>query len=655
MTSLSFYKGESISFLFEASTSDGTAIDLKEYLIVVECFTPFSTKISKRISEVEGTSFEVELSSIETAGLNAGSLNLLVSLSKGSTRIIGKTIVCRVLDPYMSCTEVGNLIHEAATEKVQLGLSLEKKSFDFNIQLGTYLSNGSTMPSIKTVDANSLLGQGDISIATDGQSAELDASSFALHPTKYNTAYFELETDLTLVEKAASQALSCYTQLVLYYKNRSKGRVKLILPTSNAYIYFQSQSCYLDANQMAKIVIKAVGLMRIIGLELQLLEGGDVPQGGGSEQGKDPEESETLPNPTLSVPPYQKEPLSSVYIRLNPSLASVNGEGYNVLARDWDDPRGTFSNGGENKSTYASRIIGEYEWTLENWKMCYHPTRNYKNYIVDQALLDESGIAMTEQASNELNGCYAFGGAATARLFTGLEFYSAADQKVALTGWKIPTIDDYCQLLGMIGSDLSPTNVMKHLFVASNDSELPWISSFNTAADSGDLLGARLIPCGHKRNTTLANGGKIYQFGERMAYGVDAPLDSESEATPVICFNMAAGAKVGSIVFDNQPNLPQNESVKFWQRNYRFCRALTDDELGYRLWRDDMNDRIVVTSLTDAQPVNTNELEKGLLRGLTVRWMNEDKTKVIAPLSKLLEVVDKTQNGGGYDWYGFEY
>jgi len=73
----------------------------------------------------------------------------------------------------------------------------------------------------------------------------------------------------------------------------------------------------------------------------------------------------------------------------------------------------------------------------------------------------------------------------------------------------------------------------------------------------------------------------------------------------------------------------------------------------YKLWIDEVNDSIIVTTLNNPQPENTIELEKGLLRGLAVRWLNEDKTKVLAPLSKLKAEIDKTHNDGGYGWYGW--
>ena len=482
-----------------------------------------------------------------------------------------------------------------------------------------------------------------------------------------------------------------------------------------------------------------------------------------------------LPEPEYTLPDYVIEPVESRYFRLNPSITSLNGEGYNVYAADWDKTPVEFSNGGENLGTYPTRRIGEMEIMLSNWKMKYHKDRNYGSWNIDHDILDASSINMTVDECYEKNGCYTFGGSATTRLFSGLEVYSkryftdnikenlfdssqisnfnVIDGKVVIDpnaksfvinlspavqytmsrdtfsgtfriyrmwgtvtegndivsfveadkgnvitseyssyslsylfvfdtnnttikdlpdikieigttatdyienkkslqiyGWQVPYLEDYMQLLGTIGQDLSANNIMKHLFVSPNDKELPWINSFNISDKCEDLLGSRLVPCGHKRNTTLENGGKIFQFGERMALG----LNSDQEIMPVIYFNMTAGYKVASVVYDNQNNIHQeNASIKAWQRNYRFCRRLTDEELGYRLWVDEANDKILVTALTDTQPANTTELEKGLLRGLAVRWMNEDKTKVLASLSKLQAEIEKTKNDGEYNWYGF--
>ena len=94
-------------------------------------------------------------------------------------------------------------------------------------------------------------------------------------------------------------------------------------------------------------------------------------------------------------------------------------------------------------------------------------------------------------------------------------------------------------------------------------------------------------------------------------------------------------------------------SIQYWQRHARFCRPLTDEELGYKLWRDDANDRILVTALNQPQPAGTTELAKGLLRGMAVRWLNAAKTKVAVPLSRLLAEIEKTRNDGEHQWYGW--
>lgn len=491
--------------------------------------------------------------------------------------------------------------------------------------------------------------------------------------------------------------------------------------------------------------------------------------------------------PKYALPEYKKEPLSKIYVIVDPTVNSVQSEGYNILGRDWDAPDGTFTNGGFNRGTYLSRRIGEYEWMLENWKMRYHPDRSYKQYALSQEILDVSEVPMTVDQSERLNGCYAFAGKATDKYLSGLQVFDVnkkyigdginpnlfgkatlvhariengiyvkdpnaislilpelrpqesititreslgntevkiwknwtaidpaapnigGDQQdpanqgdlvitatmgnytphywmitlcengtpfeklpkikvelgtqstpwvglkedLIIPGWKVPGLTDFTQLIGMLGKDLSEDNLMQHLFVSPNDKDLTWQKSWVGATKCEDALGVRMLPCGHKLNNSLENNGRIFQFGERMAFGLYGDPYGKEVGAPAFYFNITHGAKTGTVVYDNVTNVPYDESIKFWQRNYRFCRPLTDAELGYRLYRDDANNKIVVAKIGDAAPAGATELPKGLLRGLAVRWMNEDRTKVMAPLSHLLSEIEKTKDGGAYDWVGF--
>lgn len=496
-------------------------------------------------------------------------------------------------------------------------------------------------------------------------------------------------------------------------------------------------------------------------------------------------------------PDYVKHPAEQRWIEVDPSYDKA-GTGYNILSKDWDTDGlpSTSDLGGYNRGTYFTRRVGEYEWTLENWKMALNPTRGYKDYIVDQALLDASGVDMTESESAHKNGCYFYNGyevwnmiarglgvfrkedkgragknlfiknkfmgnwdvdangkvfhnpnavsftfepqsnriltihrkSATSKfaayrmyngphegnqvtdsvindanintfsyrtqtvglsilivvsndgtsvdnlqdiiqieqgdVFTGWE---PPKDKLKLTDWSIPRKEDFMQLFGMTGGDLSVNNLFKNLFVSPSD-EIPWIDSWQTAAISEDTVGSRLLACGHKLNNNLAGSagnhgspGLIFNFGSRVAFGTYGDPNQNFlsgtiwiSQTPLMVDRNENGSpkSYSSVTFDiMNGTVPQ--STQYWQRHARFCRPLTDEELGYRLWRDDANDRILVTSLHEPQPSGTSELPKGLLRGMAVRWMNHDKTRISVPLSKLLSEIEKTRNDGEYRWYGW--
>ncbi|MDU1904649.1 MAG: hypothetical protein E6772_07690 [Dysgonomonas sp.] len=496
-------------------------------------------------------------------------------------------------------------------------------------------------------------------------------------------------------------------------------------------------------------------------------------------------------------PDYIKYPLEQRWIEVDPAY-DTGGAGYNILSKNWDTAGlpGTGDLGGYNRGTYYTRRVGEYEWTLENWKMVLNPTRNYKDYIVDQPILDASNVSMTEADSARKNGCYFYNGAEVWNLITsGLGVFNVEDkdasgknlfiksltmgnwdvdadgkvftnpqavsfwfhpqsnriltihrkaatskfaayrmytgpfegnqvtdkvendsdvdtftyrtytvqlailvvvsndgtsvddlQKIIqiengttftgweapkdilkLTGWSIPRKEDFLQLFGMAGEDLSVNNLFRELFVSPTD-EVPWIDTWEVSGTSQDTVGSRLVPCGHKLNNNLQGSvgghytpGIIHNFGSRAAFGTySSPNQGYTSPTVWISLHPLPVAKnpdgsvksYSRVTFDFMNNTVP-ASIQYWQRHARFCRPLTDEELGYKLWRDDANDRILVTALNQPQPAGTTELAKGLLRGMAVRWLNAAKTKVAVPLSRLLAEIEKTRNDGEHQWYGW--
>lgn len=528
----------------------------------------------------------------------------------------------------------------------------------------------------------------------------------------------------------------------------------------------------------------------------------------------------------VKLPDYEKYPVEERFVEVYPTIYDVERDRNTTpgalgfapfLGKDWDTglpaegtgndaESNTTYTGGWNRGTYKVRRVGEYEWTLENFKAVYSRTGSLGAYALNQSQLDNAGIPMTLEESNIKNGLFAFAANATNGYFNRTEVYSdkyytqgsinpnlfgeasivhwntnrtgagpfdftlyedpnataiiipqrmlrtnesGSNQLRSITisresnngdlilvrsydlitglgtyhgsapvvsdtsltvpvpgtatppywivivdtkgtpfdqlpkikiefgnvatewiphkdtykidGWRIPKQEDFLQLFGMVGEDFSITNMRKHLCVSPDDSELSWLSEFPQSGECKDILGVRFLPTGYKNNGTTPeipnNDGELYGFGKRFGFLTYDERESGSSASPSLWMDTeSATYLMGNVNWDiANVTTPNPGSCQYWQRSVRFCRPLTDDELGYKLWSDEPNDQIIVTSSSALPPAGVTELPKGLLRGMAVRWFDDrdNPTEVLASLSYLLEEVEKTKNNGGYQWIGF--
>jgi len=222
--------------------------------------------------------------------------------------------------------------------------------------------------------------------------------------------------------------------------------------------------------------------------------------------------------------------------------------------------------------------------------------------------------------------------------------------------WQVPFVEDFEQLFGMCGY-LDADNIMKHCFVSPDD-EVPY-DGVNTLGQ--DILGVRFTPSGHRNQTT---GAFIDRFG-RPTYGTCAFYDVwknpdvGDEYTSFVALD--TDGYFGYNLYRCVDYKPTLGVLKFFLRNIRLVKRLSDEELGYKLYTDARQDKIHIVPHSAAIPATPpqgltaeNELPKGMLRGLAVRWMNEDRTKVLRPLSFLQAETEKTRDNGEYNWFGFK-
>lgn len=136
MATLNFYKGESLNIIFTAY-DNGTPpklMDISGYSRTVEVFTPYSTKILPQVSNVSNNAFQINLTSEQTKGLNTGSFNIVVKLTKGTEVKIGKSIPCKILDPYIGCGPEGLYVDNG---QAKVDMKIDTASINFDLFFGT--------------------------------------------------------------------------------------------------------------------------------------------------------------------------------------------------------------------------------------------------------------------------------------------------------------------------------------------------------------------------------------------------------------------------------------------------------------------------------------------------------------------------------------
>lgn len=352
------------------------------------------------------------------------------------------------------------------------------------------------------------------------------------------------------------------------------------------------------------------------------------------------------PNATAIIIPIKLYGNEAGYLLSKDIVVSADGNLPSVkFFRSWDKP--ILGTGTYNPSHLyttpvnvgGSKISGTDEWSA-NWAL---------------VILDETGKTFEQLPKIKIE-----------LVDTGNTNYPTQwipnSDETLISGWSIPGQSDFLQLFGMVGKDLSMNNLKKHLWVKAVDNEIPWIDNYPNSDKSEDVLGVRFLPIGFKQNDkfNIANKiGIIKNFGYDLSYTTyGSSYKISNNANPSFWMtDIDQTYYVGNNNWDISNVTIPDGSKQYWQRNIRFVRNLTDKELGYKMWRKDSTDEILVTPLANPQPADTQEIPRGLLRGLAVRWFdNRDKpTKVLAPLSHLLSEIEKCKNNGGNRWIGWEW
>ena len=72
---------------------------------VVKVFTPLTAPVTATVEVIDTYSFKATLTAAQTAAMTPGRLNVVIELTDADSKIISKTLSCRLADPYLDGSE----------------------------------------------------------------------------------------------------------------------------------------------------------------------------------------------------------------------------------------------------------------------------------------------------------------------------------------------------------------------------------------------------------------------------------------------------------------------------------------------------------------------------------------------------------------------
>ena len=302
---------------------------------------------------------------------------------------------------------------------------------------------------------------------------------------------------------------------------------------------------------------------------------------------------------------------------------------------------------------YEAVRIGEYLWMNRNFSHYYknakyNITREQLNLILTRCRLDASKYQVNLDDINKYYGLYYSADERMQMSINGV-MYEGKDKVLkkrlnehgdSVCAWRLPLNEDFQQLFGMCGNarefDVRVTLSCKAgenpaaydiPGINGNDGTY-WFSGYNTNKYGFNMMpgGARFHSgspwstcfdaAGHDCVTYNCDRGDFYGFFVGTRWGADA------EKTISIFENI------------------NTTEGKLWHwLNVRWCRRLTDKELGYKLYINTAKTDIKKLDLDETPPSGYSELAKGYLRGFYVQYIlnNPQPLKSVSELVRMTE------------------
>ncbi|MFT3993860.1 MAG: hypothetical protein QM660_06105 [Dysgonomonas sp.] len=332
--------------------------------------------------------------------------------------------------------------------------------------------------------------------------------------------------------------------------------------------------------------------------------------------------------PKTEPTPYKPGKVGSVFMELDTESGLIA----------WDYRINQAISGNKILNNYNTRGIGEYEWTAENLRIKYKDSK-YSTSANDIKYLLANGCG-TDHDINIINrfeqiyGSWVYNHHTTYR--NKYKFTRLNGEISGPVNFQLPDSIAIVQLLGQmpaVSSDLKAN--LKRFIIGIPEKEIcginrevinsktPWLAWANETNIS--KLG--VMPLGTKNFTNTYPTGKITGFGASFAWKT---LDSYKYQYSL--FIVADYLQSSPIMYFSVKNGGWGSTEA---GQVRYCRAFTDNELGYRLYIDKINDKIIISRSLNVN----NELEqlpRGLERGIALRYINWDKEICVKKWSEIL-------------------
>lgn len=288
-------------------------------------------------------------------------------------------------------------------------------------------------------------------------------------------------------------------------------------------------------------------------------------------------------------------------------------------------------------ATYEAIKIGEYLWfnsNINHYPASIETTRSQIDLVLSRYRLDPMKYKTSLNDINKYYGLY-YNRADFEYLELNRYKYQIKEngKDAPSGGWGAPSNTDVAQLFAMCGNG-TETEVRTTLTckAGSNPAAVAdytyWFSNQNT-----NKYGFNLMP-----------GGARFHANDKWT------LKHDHNDNDIEVFNVVAGdfygfveAAIlvtwdGRVTIDDYIKFDKNKS---WHlMTVRWCRKLTDEELGYKLYINQDQTDIRKLGLKDSAPSGYNELKNGALRGFYVQFI----INAVKPDATVAEMVKLAKN-----------